>query len=368
MITVSLCMIVKNEEKVLARCLDSVMDLVEEIIIVDTDSVDRTKEIAARYTEKIFDFEWTDDFSAARNFSFSKASCDFQMWLDADDVFPAEEKERFLELKRTLPSETDMVAMKYHTSFDKSGNPLLTSTRERLIRRSRGYLWQDPVHECISLSGNVYYSEIAIHHRKPPAEPGAGPSMRNLGIYRKLALSGNPMTPRQTYYFARELKDHGMWAEAAFYFRRFLEGGKGWEEDNIAACHGLAVCLAKAGDEDGCLYALVKSFTYAPPRSEICCELGYFYKRRGEYKKALDWFSLASETGKTDSPGFVFHDYAGYIPNIECCVCACNLGLFREAYEYNEKAGECKPGDPSYLHNKKYLEHIIAGQTNAVAL
>ena len=66
-------MIVKNEEKLLARCLDSVAGLMDEIIIVDTGSSDKTKEIAARYTDKIYDFEWIDDFSAARNFAFSKA-------------------------------------------------------------------------------------------------------------------------------------------------------------------------------------------------------------------------------------------------------------------------------------------------------
>jgi len=77
MITISLCMIVKNEERILARCLDSVKDLVDEIIIVDTGSADATKRIAAEYTDKIYDFTWIDDFSAARNFAFSKASKEY---------------------------------------------------------------------------------------------------------------------------------------------------------------------------------------------------------------------------------------------------------------------------------------------------
>ena len=69
MATISLCMIVKNEEETLARCLNSVYDLVDEIIIVDTGSSDRTVEIAARFTEKIYRYPWNDDFAAATFFA-----------------------------------------------------------------------------------------------------------------------------------------------------------------------------------------------------------------------------------------------------------------------------------------------------------
>ena len=72
MAKISLCMIVRDEEEVLERCLESIADCVDEIVIVDTGSVDRTKEIAQRFTDKIYDFQWVDDFSAARNFDFSK--------------------------------------------------------------------------------------------------------------------------------------------------------------------------------------------------------------------------------------------------------------------------------------------------------
>ena len=77
MATISLCMIVKNEEAVLDRCLSSVSDLVDEIIVVDTGSTDRTREVAARFTRQIYSFPWRDDFAAARNESFSHASMDY---------------------------------------------------------------------------------------------------------------------------------------------------------------------------------------------------------------------------------------------------------------------------------------------------
>ena len=96
MATISLCMIVKNEEDVLERCLSSVSDLVDEIIVVDTGSTDSSREIAARFTEKVFDFPWRDDFAAARNESFSHASMDYCMWLDADDVLLESDRAAFL--------------------------------------------------------------------------------------------------------------------------------------------------------------------------------------------------------------------------------------------------------------------------------
>ncbi len=78
-------MIVKDEAAVLADCLEGACRFADELVIVDTGSTDETKEIASRYTDRVFDFTWCDDFASARNFSYSKASCDHIMWLDADD-------------------------------------------------------------------------------------------------------------------------------------------------------------------------------------------------------------------------------------------------------------------------------------------
>ena len=102
MITISLCMIVKNEEEVLERCLNSLKGLMDEIIIVDTGSTDSTKEIAARYTDKIYDFSWCDDFAAARNFSFSKATQEYIYAPDADEVLDDTNRRRFMMLKAAL--------------------------------------------------------------------------------------------------------------------------------------------------------------------------------------------------------------------------------------------------------------------------
>jgi len=352
MITISLCMIVKNEEEVLARCLDSVKDAVDEIIIVDTGSEDNTKLVASAYTNKIYDFEWVNDFSAARNEAYAKATMDYQMWLDADDVVPPDSLAKLLALKRTLDPTVDIVAMKYHTHFDNAGNSILSTVRERLTKREKEYLWQDPVHECIPLIGNIFYSDNEIHHRKTKQD---GPKDRNLNIYSALEASGKPFTFRQQYYFARELKDHGKWAKAADYFTMFLDGGKGWVEDNIASCYNLSICYKALGNEAKILPILMKSFEFDAPRAEICCEMGYYYKRAKKYRAALKWFQLAANLGEPDSIGFILRDYWGYIPNLEACVCSYALGEHEQAKIYNEKAAIYKPDALAVEMNRKFF-------------
>ena len=138
MVSVSLCMIVKNEEDVLARCLESAADLVEEIVIVDTGSTDSTREIAARFTGQVYDFPWRDDFAAARNESFARASMDYCLWLDADDVLLEADREAFLKLKETLDPAVNVVMAPYHVGFDGSGRVTFSYYRERLIKNRAG--------------------------------------------------------------------------------------------------------------------------------------------------------------------------------------------------------------------------------------
>lgn len=102
---ISLCMIVKDEEEVLKRCLDGIYDCVDELILVDTGSTDRTKEIANAYHSRLFDFPWQDDFAAARNFSFSKATKDYILWLDAGRFLDREAHSQLITLKEILNKE-----------------------------------------------------------------------------------------------------------------------------------------------------------------------------------------------------------------------------------------------------------------------
>ena len=84
--TLSLAMIVKNEQYNLYTCLKQIEELVDEIIIVDTGSTDKTVELAEQFKTSVYHYTWDDDFSSARNFSLEKCNCDWILVLDADEL------------------------------------------------------------------------------------------------------------------------------------------------------------------------------------------------------------------------------------------------------------------------------------------
>ncbi len=355
MASVSLCMIVKNEEEVLARCLDSVQGLVDEIIVVDTGSTDQTLEIAHRYTQNVFSFPWIDDFSAARNFSFSKATSEYILWLDADDVIRETDREGFRLLKDILSPEVDMVMIQYHLAFDQGGEPTFSNYRERLMRREKGFRWEGAVHEAITPAGKVIYEQnTAISHKKlKPSPPD-----RNLKIMEKHIASGAVLDPRQTFYYGRELMDNGRYEDAIAAFSGFLEDERGWLENQIEACKNLSACYLAKNQAKKALSALWESFRFDAPRAEICCEIGKCLMAEGRYAQAAFWYEQAR--GLTPMPergGFLLLECYGYLPCIQLCVCYDRMGMTDIAMEMNERAAAFKPNDPSVEFNRQYFKN-----------
>ena len=355
MISISLCMIVKDEEKVLARCLDSVKDAVDEIIIVDTGSRDGTKEVAGGYTGYIYDFPWQDDFSAARNEAFSKASMEYCMWLDADDVLPGGSAEKLLQLKAELPTDTDMVMMPYEMIFDEKGNPGFSYYRERLVRNNGRYLFQGRVHEAIPISGKVLYREIPVHHRKEEEKD----SKRNLKIYQSMEKAGEPFDSRALYYYGKELLVHGQYEKSIRILKKFLQQKEGWVENQIDGTRQLAWCYEQIGEKRKTLQALLKGLEYDVPRAETCCALGRYFANEKKYSQAAYWYQQAFQAPKNARSGaFIQEECYGFLPAISLCVCYDRMGQFELAQHYNELAGQYQPQSPWYLKNKEYFSQM----------
>lgn len=291
MVTISLCMIVKNEEAVLARCLDTVCDLVDEIIVVDTGSTDRTKVIAANYTDKIYDYKWINDFADARNFSFSKATMDYIYAPDADELLDEENRVRFRQLKECLLPEIEMVQMKYVT--ERQNDAVMNVKKEyrpKLFKRLRTFTWIDPIHETVRLDPVVYNSDIEILHR-----PIATHEKRDYTIFLEEIGRRGMLSAKLRTMYARELLKRGEVNDlkaAGDYFSRL------WEEDPLNDAGKEAACvLARLARLQGNVSELMK---YAlrdmieTPCAEICYDLGMHFCEQGDYDEAIVWFTNAA--------------------------------------------------------------------------
>lgn len=353
MVSISLCMIVKNEEKVLARCLESVKDVVDEIVIVDTGSSDRTKEIARRYTDRVYDHPWKDDFAGARNFAFEKGREDYLMWMDADDILPEKSVGKLAELKETMSADTDMVMMPYAVAFDQGGRCTFSYYRERIVRREAGLRFRGRIHEVIPPAGRIVYEEIPVEHHRVRTED----STRNLDIYTKMEAEGEEFDGRALYYYGRELVYHKMYEKGARILEEFLGRGDAWLENKIDATRQLAVCRYGLGDEAGALKSLLMALEYDVPRGETCCDLGRHFLDREKYTQAAYWYKEALSAKKDLTSGaFIQEDCYGFLPAIFLCVCCDRMGEKEKARRYNALAGTFKPDSPYYLHNLKYFD------------
>lgn len=349
----SLCMIVKNEEQVLARALKSVNGYVDEIIIADTGSTDTTKEIAAEFTDKIFDYEWNDDFAAARNFAFSKAQCEYIMWMDADDIVTPENGVLLEKLRRRLQTEQpDVVMCRYDVAFDSEGRTTYSYIRERIMRRENCPPWTGCVHECIAPYGKIIFSHFTVRHGEVE---GKVRGRRNLDIYQKNIAAGAKLDPRHLFYYGRELYSNRLYPEAIAVLTQAAEG-EGWAVNKIEACKVLADCHIALGKNDEAMKALLNSFRFGEPRAAVLCKLGSLFKREKRWKEAIYWYSAAltakdfSAYGDFDQP-----ECRSIIPLIELTACYWQDGEEEKAVKCHKTAAELQPEHPSVVFNEAFF-------------
>jgi len=168
MTQISLCMIVKDEENNLKSFLTKIKDFVDEIIIVDTGSKDKTKDIAKGFTDNIYSSKWNNDFSEARNLSISKAEKDWILVLDPDEEI---EREDLIKLKDIISSDKDKKVLGYRLIQQTYHNDKIISIRGicRLFKNKKEIRFIYPIHETIresikTLGGKIGKTGITIKH------------------------------------------------------------------------------------------------------------------------------------------------------------------------------------------------------------
>ncbi|TDG15171.1 glycosyltransferase family 2 protein [Seongchinamella unica] len=180
--SLSLCMIVKNEAFFLRDCLSRAAPHVDDIVVVDTGSTDDTRDIAREFTDRLYDFQWRDDFAAARNHALAQANGDWIIVLDADEVIAPEDWQRIRELiERTdkdaffltqynysvEPLDKDWVPIPAKTAYSRHYKGYRPNPIARLFRNREDIRYQGRVHEVIDYSladGSWQVLDIPIHH------------------------------------------------------------------------------------------------------------------------------------------------------------------------------------------------------------
>jgi glycosyltransferase involved in cell wall biosynthesis len=260
---------------------------------VDTGSGDATKKIAARYTDKLYDFKWIDDFAAARNVSFSKATMDYIYVADADEVIDEENRARFRMLKQTLLPEIDIVQMKYANQLDYNTTYNFDEEyRPKLYKRQRTFRFTDPIHESVVLSPVIYDSDIVIRHM-----PQSNHAERDFKTFLKVIQREGKLSPKLYEMYARELFIAGSdkdFSDAAAYFEDFAEHTECSErERKIFECVLTKVYRLKK-DPNGLMRYSLKNMAEGKASAEVCHELGEYFYELEDYREAVIWYYNAA--------------------------------------------------------------------------
>jgi glycosyltransferase involved in cell wall biosynthesis len=287
-------MIVKNEEDTLGRCLDSLKDVMDEIIIVDTGSTDKTKELALSYTDKVYDYIWRDDFSAARNFAFSKAGGDYIYSADADEVVDEENRKKLKLLKEVLLPEVEIVQFVYVTKDrNHPTENFERDLRPKLFKRLREFTWIEPIHETVNLNPVVYDSDIEIIHMPRGSHAG-----RDLKVFEKTIAQKGELSDRLNMMYIRELYKAGELCdlEKALGYLESLLIRKSNENDALV-CRQIVAVLMKTyrlKNDAVLLLKLCLRPEAAAANAEMCMELGHFFMDNDDFVEASQWFYQAA--------------------------------------------------------------------------
>lgn len=210
MCSISLCMIVKNEEKNIRRCLNSVKDVVDEIIIADTGSEDKTIDICNEFGAKVYNYTWQDDFSAARNFSIENATSTWILWMDADEELSVPNKS---ELTKMLDKNSVPLFVKITHLLDdeqiEDGKDYI-SYHNRLYPNNMGYFFKGIIHEALTCKDKEISEKLescdllSINHYGYRKEMVPSKAVRNLQLLLK-QKDLEPENPWLDYHIGAEL-------------------------------------------------------------------------------------------------------------------------------------------------------------------
>ena len=312
---VSLCMIVKNEERYLEQCLKSICSVVDEICIVDTGSTDRTIEIATKFGARIEHHAWRDDFAWARNKAIEMATKRWIIMLDADEELSPESRKPLAALK-TVPADTFGLYLRCENlSDDYKGPGTMSHLLARIFPNNPRIRYISPIHEYVTIDGretgvDTRLSDIHIVHHGYLQEAvlGRNKAARNLAMIKK-ACDDHPDDPFHWYNLgmtAHVVKDYPTAIDGFERMRKLL----GTQERGFlaAALVTLAECYSEMNQVEKGLEVAEHCIRLCPRLTNAHFTLGRLYAKLGRREEARQAFIEAIEDRKYRDLQFVIDD------------------------------------------------------------
>lgn len=288
---ISLCMIVRNEERVLKDCLESAAPFFNEMIVVDTGSTDRTKEIAEELGARVYDFPWIDDFSAARNESLKHAKGKWIFWMDADDTLPWQCGEELLRL--AIESPKRITSFIVPAQFVEEGPGSGTRVDHiKLFRRFPGMRFEHRIHEQILPSINEYggmhtrSSAYVLHSGYDTSPEGQARKAERDWTLLRLDFKERPRHPFTNFNIGMTYHFSGKHKQAILWLRRCLKLTDPSQSIVRKTYAMLAISTRQIKGEEAALELFEEGLKVAPDDPELLYQQGHSLVALGKLEEA----------------------------------------------------------------------------------
>ena len=304
--TISVAIIARNAGGALEECLKSIRPHVDEIVVVlGGESTDDTEEIARKYADIVQPFVWVNDFSAARQYSFSLCTKDWILWLDSDDILRG--GERLRKIVKECPEPVVGYWLAYEYGHDDLGNCTTVFDRERLVKRKVGWQWLYRIHEVLKCQQDgakwLREDKIAVIHKGHDA---ASSIQRNINYLMTDEYARNPNDPRTIEYLGNQFFALGQFGDAIHYWERW----QNVQNENAPYRQWwvwlyMGHAYRELGDWDHANRCYFCALDCCPDYAETYYGLAEVYLNMGELERALHWIK-EGRNQKNRPPSWLF--------------------------------------------------------------
>lgn len=349
---ISVCIIAKNEEKRIEKCLASIKPYDFEIIVVDTGSIDKTKEIAEKYANKVLDFEWCDDFSAARNFSLREASNNWIFMLDCDEYIKSIDVEELNYFRKHLSNSVGSVSRE--NIVTENGMPVINNTdyTERFFDR-RLYHYTGMIHEQLTPKRgteiSAYLLKTTILHTgyDMSEDERKAKYTRNYTLLKK-QLESEPDNPYLYYQLGKSCEIIEDYSNACEYYSKGLTFDLDPELAYVQAMvvsYGNALLYTGRYEEALGFEGIYEAFS---PSADFVYLMGNIYKNNQMYEQAFEQYQKAIGIPLCKQEGA-----NSFLPMYQCGEICEIIGDIKAAVSCYQQCGDFVPA-------KKRLEILLS--------